>query len=91
MSASTTSSNNLISYPIRSAPTSDDIQSVLAVYDYSSDSTNSAAKRFVRSEQNRDYTLFIAQTQTQGRGRKGNVWSSELGGLYISIILSMQK
>ncbi|HVC09513.1 MAG TPA: biotin--[acetyl-CoA-carboxylase] ligase [Elusimicrobiota bacterium] len=50
------------------------------------DSTQSTA-RFLAEQGAQDMTLVWAETQTDGRGRMKRVWSSEKGGLYISLIL----
>lgn len=35
-------------------------------------------------------TVIIAKRQTKGRGQRGNTWQSELGGLFMSVILQPQ-
>ncbi len=49
------------------------------------DSTNRRAKEVAKPK-----TLFIAEKQTEGRGRYGRSWMSEIGGLYFSITLPPQ-
>ncbi len=50
------------------------------------DSTNDEAKR--RAEAGaKDGTLIWAQSQTKGRGRRGNQWVSSTGNLYMSLVL----
>ena len=52
------------------------------------DSTN----KFLKEMKNKkDYDLAIAETQTLGRGRRGNKWSSEKGGAYFSFLLKEDK
>lgn len=62
------------------------------------DSTNNEAKRFaegalssipsdIRYESGRSY-LFVADSQTSGRGRRGRSFSSREGGLYMSLLFS---
>ena len=48
------------------------------------DSTNSFLKNLNEKE---EYQVAIAKTQTSGRGRRGNNWSSEEGGGYFSFVL----
>jgi len=50
------------------------------------DSTNSVAVKFA-SEGAPCGTCVIAETQTSGRGRRGRIWHSPSGGLWLSIIL----
>lgn len=52
------------------------------------DSTNKFLKEMKNKE---DYDLAIAETQTLGRGRRGNKWSSEKGGAYFSFLLKEDK
>lgn len=50
------------------------------------DSTNDEAKR--RAEAGAKHgTLIWAQSQTRGRGRRGNQWVSPTGNLYMSLVL----
>ena len=50
------------------------------------DSTNDEAKR--RAEAGaEDGTLIWAESQTKGRGRRGNQWQSPAGNLYMSLVL----
>jgi BirA family biotin operon repressor/biotin-[acetyl-CoA-carboxylase] ligase len=54
------------------------------------DSTNSQAWRLIdrgdlaRSDEN---IVIVAKRQTKGRGQRGNIWQSDLGGLFMSVIL----
>ena len=52
------------------------------------DSTNSFLKNLKEKE---EYEVAIAKTQSSGRGRRGNNWSSEEGGAYFSFILKEKK
>lgn len=52
------------------------------------DSTNIFLKNL---DNKKDYDLVIAETQTLGRGRRGNKWSSEKGGAYFSFLLKVDK
>ncbi len=52
------------------------------------DSTNMFLKNLKEKE---DYDTAIAKTQSLGRGRRGNKWSSELGGAYFSFLLKENK
>lgn len=55
------------------------------VYIHETDSTNMLAKKF---SDYRDGSVFIADTQTSGRGRLGRDWASLAGdGIYMSILL----
>ncbi len=49
------------------------------------DSTNAQIKRLV-DEGATEGTVVIALQQTQGRGRRGRVWESKLGGIYLSFL-----
>lgn len=52
------------------------------------DSTNSFLKNLKEKE---EYEVAIAKTQSSGRGRRGNNWSSEEGGAYFSFVLKERK
>jgi len=43
------------------------------------DSTNSFLKELISNEDVADYTVVVAECQTQGRGQMGTVWDSETG------------
>jgi BirA family transcriptional regulator, biotin operon repressor / biotin---[acetyl-CoA-carboxylase] ligase len=49
-------------------------------------STNDEAKRLARGGAD-DHTLVWALEQTAGRGRRGRVWASPPGNLYVSLVL----
>ena len=49
-------------------------------------STNDQALRMARNGANHG-TVVVSRIQTRGRGRGDNIWYSETGGLYLSIIL----
>ncbi len=49
------------------------------------DSTNTVAWNLIDRGWG-DGTIVIARSQTQGRGQRGRTWSSERGGLYLSMI-----
>ena len=49
-------------------------------------STNDEAKRLAR-EGAEDGTLVWATEQTAGRGRRGRIWASPPGNLYLSLVL----
>ncbi|GBO52461.1 biotin-protein ligase [Pseudanabaena sp. lw0831] len=53
------------------------------------DSTNSEAWRLIDSIRLEalSNTAIIAKRQTKGRGQRGNGWQSDLGGLFMSVIL----
>lgn len=48
------------------------------------DSTNTFLKSIDKKD---NYDVAIAEKQTSGRGRRGNKWSSEIGGAYFSFLL----
>ncbi|MCB0416270.1 MAG: biotin--[acetyl-CoA-carboxylase] ligase [Bdellovibrionales bacterium] len=50
------------------------------------DSTNEEAKRLVK-QGGAEGTFVIAMEQTAGKGSQGRVWSSPVGGVYLSAIL----
>jgi len=50
------------------------------------DSTNSAAMLAAQSGA-AEGSVFIAERQTEGRGRGGNIWHSEAGALMFSVVL----
>lgn len=47
-------------------------------------STNTFLKELPKKE---EYEVVIATTQNSGRGRRGNLWTSEEGGAYFSFVL----
>ena len=51
------------------------------------DSTNSEAWRLIDRHQVLANTAIIAKRQTKGRGQRGHRWQSDVGGLFMSIIL----
>lgn len=54
------------------------------------DSTNSEAWRLIDRLDRRQAlanTVIIAKRQTKGRGQRGHSWQSDLGGLFMSVIL----
>ncbi|GIW23300.1 MAG: biotin--[acetyl-CoA-carboxylase] ligase [Candidatus Sericytochromatia bacterium] len=53
------------------------------------DSTNTYLINNYQSYDNN--TIIISKTQTNGRGQKNNVWESQIGGLYFSILLKPYK
>src|SRR3954466_660041 len=53
------------------------------------DSTNSAAMLAAQSGA-AEGSVFIAERQTDGRGRGGNIWHSEPGAVMFSVILRPQ-
>ena len=52
------------------------------------DSTNNFLKNL---EEKEEFEVAIAKSQSSGRGRRGNNWSSEEGGAYFSFILKERK
>ena len=51
------------------------------------DSTNTRAKEYALKAENKETVVFIADSQTAGRGRRGRSFVSEKGaGIYISIL-----
>ncbi len=51
------------------------------------DSTNSEAWRLIDRHVDSPNAVIIAKRQTKGRGQRGNSWQSDLGGLFMSVIL----
>jgi BirA family biotin operon repressor/biotin-[acetyl-CoA-carboxylase] ligase len=68
------------------------IHQMFSVFRYEElDSTNSEAWRLIdRDKDHLVNTVIIARRQTKGRGQRGNSWQSDLGGLFMSIILQPQ-
>ncbi len=54
------------------------------------DSTNSEALRLAKSSVAENHVIW-AESQTGGRGRYGRIWNSELGNLYMSILLQSDE
>ena len=52
------------------------------------DSTKDLAEKYIISKKYDDHFLIIAESQTQGKGRKGNDWYSPKGGLWFSLVLN---
>lgn len=50
------------------------------------DSTNLEAKRFIKNGKIDCNTVFVAKTQTSGKGRLNRKWISENGGLWFSLV-----
>ena len=55
------------------------------------DSTNEEAKRQISGNQIVRPTWIQAQTQTAGRGRRGQSWTSEPGNLFCSLALPLER
>ena len=53
------------------------------------DSTNEEAKRQILSNADLGPTWIQAHRQTAGRGRRGNIWASEPGNLFCSLVLPL--
>jgi BirA family transcriptional regulator, biotin operon repressor / biotin---[acetyl-CoA-carboxylase] ligase len=51
-------------------------------------STNDKLAQLIAEENAPSGTVVIAKTQTAGRGQRGRTWTSELGGLYLSMAIS---
>ena len=64
-----------------------DIDYKLHIYD-SVSSTNELAKKTIFTGEATAGSIIIAHMQTAGRGRLGRSFSSPIGGIYISFILS---
>ncbi len=54
------------------------------------DSTNSEAWRLLDRQQVVAGDVIIAKRQTKGKGQRGHHWQSDLGGLFMSVILQPQ-
>lgn len=52
------------------------------------DSTQKLAKEIVK-EKPKNNILILSNSQTDGYGRRGNFWSSEVGGIYLTLITKM--
>jgi len=48
-------------------------------------STKELADKYIITQQHTDNFLIISETQTNGLGRKGQLWESPLGGLWFSL------
>ena len=58
------------------------------VYYDETDSTNNEAKRAAERDNAADGTLYITESQTGGRGRRGRNWVSPAGsGIWMSLLL----
>ena len=57
------------------------------------DSTQNLARELIKKEKykNYDFIIITAKRQTAGRGQKENRWSSEKGGLYLTIVTKTQE
>ena len=51
------------------------------------DSTNSEAWRLIDRLEAQSSAVIVAKRQTKGRGQRGNSWQSDLGGLFMSVVL----
>ena len=51
-------------------------------------STNDKLAQLIAEENAPAGTVVIAKTQTAGRGQRGRTWTSDLGGLYLSMAIS---
>jgi len=66
------------------------------IYEYFDDteSTMLIAERYISEKKYAEDFVIVAETQTKGRGRKGNEWMSPKGGLWFSFVMnhvSLQK
>lgn len=50
------------------------------------DSTNLEALRMISSSVSQHGDVIVAQSQSSGKGQQDNVWQSQEGGLYISVV-----
>lgn len=57
-------------------------------YYESVDSTNTEALKLTDAK---DKSLFLAENQTLGRGRKGRCWEASEGGVYMTVLLKPEK
>jgi len=55
------------------------------LYYKETNSTNDVAKKIANIE--KEGTVIVSETQKKGRGRMGKVWYSDLGGMWLSVIL----
>lgn len=56
------------------------------------DSTNSYLKTLATSKLPRDYTVIVAEHQTEGRGQMGTVWQTEIGkNLTASVFKKLER
>ncbi|MDX9976912.1 MAG: biotin--[acetyl-CoA-carboxylase] ligase [Candidatus Cloacimonadales bacterium] len=61
---------------------------VHSIYSYSEvGSTMDMAEEIIKEKDLKNNFLVVAETQTKGRGRKGNVWTSNYGGLWFTLAL----
>ena len=52
------------------------------------DSTMALAEMYIHQQKYDDHFLIIANQQTNARGRKGNDWHSDIGGLWFNLVLN---
>ena len=50
-------------------------------------STQDYAINLIRRKKNINPSIILCNSQTKGRGRKGDLWSSQFGGIWMSVIL----
>lgn len=51
-------------------------------------STNDKLAQLIAEENAPPGTIVIARQQTAGRGQRGKIWDSDIGGLYLSLVIS---
>ena len=51
-------------------------------------STMDLAEKYIKEQKYDDHFLIVADQQTNGRGRKGNTWVSDINGLWFSLVIN---
>ena len=51
------------------------------------ESTKDLSEKYILEKKYNDHFLIIAESQSQGKGRKGNDWLSPVGGLWFNLVL----
>lgn len=58
---------------------------------YYFDSVGSTNTEALKSENAPNFSLFLAENQTAGRGRKGRSWKASSGGIYMTVLIKPDR